>query len=71
MLKMGGTPDTLNVQDDHPSILSGPGIEETNDIKDLPMFYVSLKVHEINLHNIMLDSVASNNLMPKVITDQG
>jgi hypothetical protein len=24
MLKMGGTPDTLNIQDDHPAILFGP-----------------------------------------------
>jgi hypothetical protein len=56
MLKMGGTPDTLNVQDDHPAILFGPRIEETSDTEDVPPFYVSLKVHDMTLHNAMLDS---------------
>jgi hypothetical protein len=27
MMKMGGTPDTLNVQDDHPAILFGLHVE--------------------------------------------
>jgi hypothetical protein len=36
MLKMGETPDTLNVQDDHPAILFGPCVEETNDTEDVP-----------------------------------
>jgi hypothetical protein len=34
MLKMGGTPDTLNVQDDHPAILFGPHMEEMGDTED-------------------------------------
>jgi hypothetical protein len=70
MLKMGGTPDTLNIQDDHPAILFGLRVEETNDTEDVPPFYVSLKVHDMNLHNAMLDSGASHNLMPKVIMDE-
>jgi ribonuclease HI len=70
MLKMGGTPNTLNIQDDHPAILFGPRIEETNDTKDIPPFYVSLKVHDMTLHNAMLDSSVSHNLMPKVIMDE-
>jgi hypothetical protein len=56
MLKMGQTPDTLNVQDDHPAILFGPRVEETSDTEDVPPFYVSLKVHDMTLHNAMLDS---------------
>jgi hypothetical protein len=28
MLKMGGTPDTLNVQDDHPAILFGRALKK-------------------------------------------
>jgi hypothetical protein len=70
MLKMGGTPDTLNVQDDHPAILFGLCVEETNDTKDVPLFYISLKVHEMTLQNAMLDSGASHNLVPKVIMDE-
>jgi hypothetical protein len=60
----------LNVQDDHPAILFGPRIEETSDNEDVPPFYVSLKVHDMTLHNAILDSSASHNLMPKVIMDE-
>jgi hypothetical protein len=70
MLKMGQTPDTLNVQDDHPAIMFGSRVEETSDIEDVPSFYVSLKVCDMNLHNAMLDSGMSHNLMPKVIMDK-
>jgi ribonuclease HI len=70
MLKMGGTPDTLNIQDDHPAIMFGPRVEETSDTEDVPPFYVSLKIHDMTLHNAMLDSGTSHNLMPKVIMDE-
>jgi hypothetical protein len=70
ILKMGKTPDTLNVQYGHPTILFGPGIEETSDTEDVPMFYVSLKFHDMTLHNSMLDSDMSHNLMRKVIMDE-
>jgi hypothetical protein len=70
MLKMGGTPDTLNIQDYHPAILFGPHVEETSDTKDVPLFYVSIKVHDMTLHNTMLDFGTSHNLMPKVIMDK-
>lgn len=36
----------------------------------VPPFYVTLKGHDFLLYNCMLDSGASNNLMPKVIMDQ-
>jgi hypothetical protein len=70
MLKMGQTSDTLNIQDDHPTILFGPRVEESNENEEVPPFYVSLKIHDMNLHNAMLDSGASHNLMPKVVMDQ-
>jgi hypothetical protein len=70
MMKMGGTSDTLNIQDDHPAILFGPCVEEKNDTKDVPPFYVSPKFHDLTLHNAMLDSGVSHNLMPKVIMDE-
>jgi hypothetical protein len=70
MMKMGGAPDTLNIQYDHLAILFGLHIEETSDTEDIPPFYVSLKIHDMKLHNAMLDSGASHNLMPKVIMDE-
>jgi hypothetical protein len=70
MLEMGGTPDTLNIQDDHPVILFGPRVEEKNDTEDIPLFYISIKVHDMNLHSAMLDFGTSHNLMPKVIMDE-
>jgi hypothetical protein len=70
MLKTGGAPDTLNVRFDHLSILFGPRIEETSDEEDVTPFYVSLRIHDLNLHNAMLDSGASHNLMPKVVMDE-
>jgi hypothetical protein len=70
MLKMGETLDTLNIQDNHPAILFGPDVEEIVDTEDVPPFYFSLKIHDMTLHNAMLDSGVSHNLMPKVIMDE-
>jgi hypothetical protein len=69
MLKMEETSYTLNIQDDHPAILFGPHVEESSDVDEVPPFYVSLKIHDMALHNAMLDSGASHN-MPKVVMDQ-
>lgn len=70
MLKMEQTSDTFNIQDDHPAILFSPRVEESSDVDEVPPFYVSLKIHDMTLHNAMLDSGASHNLMPKVVMDQ-
>jgi hypothetical protein len=48
--------DTLNIQDDHPAILFGPCVEESSDVDEVPPFYVILKIHDMTLHNAMLDS---------------
>ena len=41
------------------------------DIKDsCPPFYISLDIHDKILHNCLLDSGASHNLMPKVVMDE-
>jgi len=50
--------------------LFGPCIEENSDAEEVPPFYVSMKIHDMNLHNSMLDSGASHNLMPKVFMDE-
>ena len=60
--------DTINLQDDKPIILFGHRLEN-QDENEVPPFYINLRIHNIFLHNSMLDSRASHNLMPKVIMD--
>ena len=60
--------DSVNLQDDSPTSLFGPRMEPNVD-DDVPPFYVTFKVHDLNLHNSMFDSGASHNLMPKKIMD--
>ena len=41
------------------------------DLKDsCPPFYISLNIHDKVLHNYLLDSGASHNLMPKAMMDE-
>ena len=37
--------------------------------KEVPPFYMSLNIHDMVLHNAMLDSGASHNLMPKGVVE--
>lgn len=69
-LKIGDTSNFVNLKDDHPAILFGPKVEEGVQDGDFPPFYVRLNVHDLILHNEMLDSSASHNLMPKVIMEK-
>ena len=57
--------DVINLQDEKPTIMFGPHIENTKDC--VAPFYITLTVHNHLLHNFMLDSGASHNLMPKII----
>jgi hypothetical protein len=66
---MEEAPNTLNIQDNHPSILFCTHAEEVGDTDDVPPFYVSLKIHDMTLHNAMLDSVMLHNLMPNMVMD--
>ena len=60
--------NSINLEDDSPTILFGPRMEP-NDGDEIPLFYVTLKIHDHNLHNVMFDIGASHNLMPKEIMD--
>lgn len=60
--------DVINLQDDTPVIIFGPRMEDITK-EDVPPFYVTLKIHDLLLHNTMIDSGASHNLMPKEIMD--
>ena len=61
-------PDILEVTDDNPTIVLGSNIDDV-DNEEVPSFYMSLNVHDMVLHNAMLDSGASNNLMPKGVVE--
>jgi hypothetical protein len=45
-----------------------PHIEDGSD--DSPPFYISLNVHDDILHNYLMDSGASHNVMPKVVMEE-
>ncbi len=64
-----GVADILNVQEDNPIIYLGPRLEDDQN-EEFPPFYVSISIHDMTLHNAMLDSGASHNLMPKVIMER-
>ena len=62
--------DSINLNHDKPKLLFGPEVEDKFREGGVPPFYVSLNIHDKILHNAMLDSGASRNLMPKVIMER-
>ena len=54
--------DTVNLQEEKPVVTFGPHVEEVDS--SVPPFYISLLLHDSILHNFMLDSGASHNIMP-------
>jgi ribonuclease HI len=57
--------DSVNMQDEKPTMILGPLIEDIDDSS--PPFYTSLNIHDKVLHNCLMDSGASHNLMPKTV----
>ena len=49
--------DILNLQDDYPTVLFGPRVEEKDhdDDGEVPPFFITLNIHDMDLHNTMLD----------------
>jgi ribonuclease HI len=60
--------DSINLQDEKPAVILGPLIEDRDDSS--PPFYTSLNIYDKVLHNCLLDSGASHNLMPKSVMDE-
>jgi hypothetical protein len=60
--------DVINLEDEKPNITFGPDFAGARD--SVTPFYITLKVHDQLLHNCMLDSGASHNVMPKSIMDR-
>jgi hypothetical protein len=62
--------DTINLTDDHPKLLFGPEVNGRDDTGDIAPFYIILNIHDLILHNVMLYSGASHNLMPKAVMEK-
>jgi hypothetical protein len=62
--------DTVNVFDDQPKLLFSPEVDGKTNNGYVPPFYISLNIHDMTLHNAMLDSGASHNLMPKAVMEK-
>ena len=60
--------DVINLEDDRPNITFGPHFEGFKD--NVAPFYITLNMHDQLLHNCMLDSGASHNVMPKTIMER-
>jgi hypothetical protein len=60
--------DVINLEDDKPNITFGPHFKGARDT--IAPLYITLNVHDRLLHNCMLDSRASHNVMPKSIMDR-
>ena len=69
MIRSKETSDTLNHQDDKLKIVFGPWAQTSLKSEDVPPFYINLTIHDTFLHNAMLDSGASHNLIPKIIME--
>jgi hypothetical protein len=62
--------DTMNMTDDQPKLLFGPEVDGRDDTGEVAPFYISLNIHVLILHNAMMDSGASHNLMPKAVMEK-
>jgi hypothetical protein len=60
--------DSVNLQDEKPAVILGPMVEDKDDSS--PPFYTSLNIHDKVLHNCLMDSGASHNLMPKTVMEE-
>jgi hypothetical protein len=60
--------DSVNIQYENPAVVLGPMVEYRDDSS--PPFYTSLNIHDKVLHNCLMDSGASHNLMPKIVMEE-
>jgi len=59
--------NTINIADDQPKLLFGPEVDGKPENGIVPPFYTSLNIRDKTLHNDMLNSGASHNLIPKAL----
>ena len=58
----------MNLQDEKTTVTLGPLVDDRDDSS--PPFYTSLNIHDKVLHNCLMDSGASHNIMPKTVIDE-
>jgi hypothetical protein len=68
VLELERQSDILNMEDEKPNITFGPHFEGAKDT--ISPFYITLNVYDQLLHNSMLDSRASHNVMSKITMDK-
>jgi hypothetical protein len=62
------TSDVISLQDENSTIIMGPHIEDGSDA--YTPFYISLNVHDKFLHNCLMDSGSSHNVITKVVMEE-
>jgi hypothetical protein len=65
---MSHSTNSVNSQDENPTVILGPLLEDRDDSS--PPFYTSLNIHDNMLHNYLMDSGSSHNLMPKIFMEE-
>jgi hypothetical protein len=60
--------DSVRFQDENPMVILCPMVEDKDDSS--PPFYTTLNIHDKVLHNYLMDSGASHNLMPKIVMEE-
>lgn len=58
MIRYEETYNSLNLQDDRPKKMFGPWAQTSVKYKDVSPFYISLRIHDMFMHNVMFDSCA-------------
>ena len=61
--------DSVNLEDERTVIYLRNHVQDLDD-GNSPPFYLSLNMHEKLLHNFLLDSGASHNLIPRKVMDE-
>jgi len=56
------------MKEDKPMEMFVPHVKKQDS--STPPFYITLLIHDLNLHNCMLDSRASHNMMPLSVMEQ-
>jgi hypothetical protein len=58
---------SVNLQDEKLVFILGPLVEDRYDLS--PPFYTSLNIHDKVLHNFLMDSRSSHNLMLNIVME--
>jgi hypothetical protein len=60
--------DSVNLKDDKSAFILGPLVEGRDDSS--PPLYTSLNIHDMLLHNCLMDSWAYHNIMTKIVVEE-